>query len=163
MFAQNTVGISEALESEVVLLNFVFWGVGSCLQWVCNKYEVKTVLCSQDGIPGYKRNLHIKGKEINPSSGSQVKGDSELAGPLDFVQSPCRVQPALCEPMDCSMPGLPASHHLPVCPSSHPLHKWCPISSSDALFPEPFPASGTFPVSQLFTPDQNTGASASRP
>lgn len=42
MFTQNTVGISEALESEVVLLNFVFWGVGSCLQWMCNKYKVKT-------------------------------------------------------------------------------------------------------------------------
>ena len=39
------------------------------------------------------------------------------------------------------------------------------ISSSDALFsfcPQSFPASGTFPISWLFSPDdQNTGASAS--
>ena len=54
-----------------------------------------------------------------------------------------------------------------VCPSSCPLHWWChpTISSSDTLFsfcPQAFPASGTFPMSQLFTSgDQNTGASAS--
>ena len=54
-----------------------------------------------------------------------------------------------------------------VCPSSCSLHWWCrpAISSSDALFsfcPQSFPASGTFPVSHLFTSDdQNTGASAS--
>ena len=54
-----------------------------------------------------------------------------------------------------------------VCPSSCPLHWWChlAISSSDALCffcPQSFPASGTFPMSQLFASgDQNTGASAS--
>ena len=54
-----------------------------------------------------------------------------------------------------------------VCPSSCPLHQWChpAISSSDVPFsfcPQSFPASGTFPMSQLFTSgDQNTGASAS--
>ena len=54
-----------------------------------------------------------------------------------------------------------------VCPSSCPLHQWCHpgILSSDALFsfcPQSFPASGTFPMSRLFTSnDQNTGASAS--
>ena len=54
-----------------------------------------------------------------------------------------------------------------VCPSSCPLHQcWHPaISSSDVLFsfcPQSFPATGTFPVSQLFTWDnQNTEISAS--
>ena len=47
-----------------------------------------------------------------------------------------------------------------VMPSSHPA-----ISSSDSLFsffPQSFPASGTFPMSQLFTSDdQNTEASTS--
>ena len=53
------------------------------------------------------------------------------------------------------------------CPSSCPLHQWChpAISSSDALFsfyPQPFPASGSFPMSWLFpSDDQNTGTSAS--
>ena len=56
-----------------------------------------------------------------------------------------------------------------VCPSSCPLHQWChwAISSSDTLFffcPQSFPASGTFPMSRLFTSDdQNIGASASAP
>ena len=60
-----------------------------------------------------------------------------------------------------------ASPSPEVCPSSCPLHWWChpAISSSDALFsfcPQSFPASGTFPMSQLFMPDdQNTGVSAS--
>ena len=55
-----------------------------------------------------------------------------------------------------------------VCPSSCPLHQWChpAISSSDALFfcPQSFPASGTFPMSWLFTSgDKNTGASSISP
>ena len=56
-----------------------------------------------------------------------------------------------------------------VCPSSCPVHWWChrAISSSHSLFsscPQSFPASRTFPVSQLFvSSDQNTGASASVP
>ena len=40
----------------------------------------------------------------------------------------------LCDPMDSSSPGVPG--HLPVCPSSCPLHR-ChhpAIMSSDALF-----------------------------
>ena len=54
-----------------------------------------------------------------------------------------------------------------VCPSSCPWHRWChpAISFSDALFssyPQSFPESGTFPVSQLFaSDDQNTGATTS--
>ena len=54
-----------------------------------------------------------------------------------------------------------------VCPSSCPLHWWChpAISSSDAIFsfcPQSFPASGTFPMSQLMkTCDQNIGVWAS--
>ena len=54
-----------------------------------------------------------------------------------------------------------------VCPSSCPLYWWChpAISSSDTLFsfcPQSFPASGTFPMSQLFSSDdQSTGVSAS--
>ena len=54
-----------------------------------------------------------------------------------------------------------------VCPSSCPLSQWCylTISSSATLFsscPQSFPASGSFPVSQLFTSGgQSIGASAS--
>ena len=54
-----------------------------------------------------------------------------------------------------------------VCPSSCPLHRWChpTISSFYFLFsfcPQFFPASETFPTSQLFASgDQSTRASAS--
>ena len=73
----------------------------------------------------------------------------------------------LCDPMACSTPGLCPSPSPEVCPGSCPLHQWCrpAISFSDALFsfcPHSFPASGTFPMSQLFSSDdQNTGASPS--
>ena len=54
-----------------------------------------------------------------------------------------------------------------ACSNSHPLHRWChpTISSSVVPFsscPQYFPASGSFPVSQLFTSGrQNIGVSAS--
>ena len=54
-----------------------------------------------------------------------------------------------------------------ACPSSCPLHWWChpAILSSDALFflcPQSFPASGTFPVTLLFTSvSQSTRVSTS--
>ena len=61
----------------------------------------------------------------------------------------------------CPLPS-PGVH-----PSSCPLSRWChpTISSSAALFsscPQCFPASGSFPVSQLITSSgQSIGASAS--
>ena len=54
-----------------------------------------------------------------------------------------------------------------VCPNSCSLHQWWrpAVSASDTLFsfcPQSFPASGTFPMSQLFTSDdKNTEASTS--
>ena len=67
--------------------------------------------------------------------------------------------------LDYSTPCLSPSPE--VCPSSCPLHQWShpAISSSDTLFSfclQSFPASGTFPRSQLFASGgQNTRASAS--
>ena len=58
---------------------------------------------------------------------------------------------------------------LGVCPSSCPLRWWCPpvISSSVVPFsscPQSFPASGSFPTSQLFVSGgQSIGVSASAP
>ena len=61
--------------------------------------------------------------------------------------------PTRCNPMDCSTPGFPVLHHLPVCSNSCPLSRWChpTISSSVSLFSsclQSFPAS--FPVNWLF-------------
>ena len=76
--------------------------------------------------------------------------------------------PTLCDPMDFSTSGLPVPHRLPGFAQVHVdcIQRCHPaISSSDNLFffcPRSFPASGTFPMSLLFTSDDwNTGASAS--
>ena len=76
--------------------------------------------------------------------------------------------PALWSPMDCSMPAFPVFHYVLEFSQTH-LH-WIgeaiqPISSSVALFssyPQSFPASGYFSMSQLFTSGgQSVGASTS--
>ena len=67
--------------------------------------------------------------------------------------------PTLCDPMDCSTPG--------ICSNSCPLSWWChtTISSSVVPFsscPQSLPASGTFQTSQLFASSgQSIGVSAS--
>ena len=76
--------------------------------------------------------------------------------------------PTLCSPMDCSTPGLPVHHQLPECTQTHihwvsdaiqPSHPLSPRFSSRL---HSFPASGSFPTSQLFeSGDQSIGASAS--
>ena len=82
------------------------------------------------------------------------------------VQSLSRVW--LYDLMDCSMPGLSVHHQLlESTPNSCPLSQWChpTISSSVVPFsscPQPFPASGSFQMSQLFSSGgQSIGISAS--
>ena len=71
----------------------------------------------------------------------------------------------LCDAKDCGMTGFSVLHYLPVnsCPLSQRYH--LTISSSVASFSsclQSFPASWSFPVSQLFTLGaQSIGASAS--
>ena len=73
----------------------------------------------------------------------------------------------LCHPMDCSTPGFSVHHQLPELNQTH-IHR-----ISDAIQPfhplsfpffsclQSFPASGSFPMSQLFTwGGQSTGGSA---
>ena len=72
-------------------------------------------------------------------------------------------------PTLCSMLGLPCPSPSPgVHPSSCPLNQWChpTISSSAALFSfrlQSSPASGSFPMSQLFTSGLNLCESLSIP
>ena len=69
--------------------------------------------------------------------------------------------PTLCDPIDCSSPGFPVHHQLPELASdSCLLSRWChpTISSSVIPFssrPQSFPASGSFPMSQLFASGGN--------
>ena len=71
--------------------------------------------------------------------------------------------PTLCDPMNCSTPGLPVHCQLPEFTQTHPSIQWCypAISSSVIPFPQSLPASKSFPMSQLFTwGSQSTGVSA---
>ena len=88
--------------------------------------------------------------------------------PIQF-NSVAQLCPTLCDPRDCSMPGCsPCPSPTPgACSNSCTSSWWCcpTISSSLVLFSsclQSFPASGSFPMSQLFASgDQSTGASAS--
>ena len=72
--------------------------------------------------------------------------------------------PTLCDPMDCRLPcPSPApGAYSDSCPSSH----WCHPTISSTVIPffsclQSFPASGSFPMSQLFrSGGQSIGASA---
>ena len=75
--------------------------------------------------------------------------------------------PAVCDPMDCSTPGLSVHHQLPgVYSNSCPLSRWChsTISSFVVSFAsclQSFPASASFLMSQFFASGgQSIGVSA---
>ena len=75
--------------------------------------------------------------------------------------------PTLCNPINCSMPGLPVHHQLPEFTKTHshwvadaiqPSHPVIPFSSH----PQSFSASRSFQMSQFFTSGgQSIGVSAS--
>ena len=63
--------------------------------------------------------------------------------------------PTLCNPMDCSMPGLPVQYQLPQFTQTS-LSRWCHPTISSSVIPfssrlQSFSASGSFPMSQFFT------------
>ena len=63
----------------------------------------------------------------------------------------------LCDPMDCSPARLPRPSPTPrACSNSCPLSQWYHPTISSSVIPfssclQSFPASGSFPMSQLFT------------
>ena len=71
----------------------------------------------------------------------------------------------LCDPMNCSTPGLPFHHQFPKFTQTHVHPVGDAISSSVVPFsscPQSLPASGSFPMSQLFSwGGQSIGVSAS--
>ena len=78
---------------------------------------------------------------------------------VQFTQS-C---PILCNPMDCSTPGFPDHHQLPEQAQTYLSSWWCHPIILSSVIPfssclQTFPASGSFPMSQLFrTGDQSIG------
>ena len=76
--------------------------------------------------------------------------------------------PALCDHMNCSIPGFPCPKPSPgVCSNSCPLSLWGHLTTSSSVAPfsscqQSFPASGSFPKSWLFAlAGQSVRASAS--
>ena len=75
--------------------------------------------------------------------------------------------PTLWDPMDCRIPGFPVHHQLPELAQTH-VHssQWCHPIISSSVIPffsrlQSFPASGSFPVSEMASYDQSVRASAS--
>ena len=117
------------------------------------------------GPPGKALCLDLFFKTLVSAPGKVLLGQDIVESVLCFprlcsfhknfsaVQSLSRVR--LWDPMDCNMPGFPVHHQLPeftqtpvhwvgdAIQPSHPL----PSPSPPAF---PFPASGSFPMSQLF-------------
>ena len=75
--------------------------------------------------------------------------------------------PTLCDPMDCSTPGLSVHQTPRVYPDSCPLSWWCHPTISPSIVPfsacpQSSPASGSFQMSQFFpSGGHNIGVSAS--
>ena len=78
--------------------------------------------------------------------------------PLDNSVQFCSVAQScqtLCNPMDCSTPGLPVHHQLPEFAQTRPLSWWCHPTISTSVIPfsswlQSFPAWRSFQMSQLF-------------
>ena len=90
--------------------------------------------------------------EIKPRHRGRRDGKGTSNGASSVQSQSC---PTLCNPMDCSMPGLPVHHQLPVYPNSCPLSRWCHPTISSSVTPfssllRSFPASQSFPMSQFF-------------
>ena len=95
---------------------------------------------------------------------------ADLLWPTCFILTSCSVPQScstFCDPKNCSMPGFHVPSPSPKpCSNSCSLSQWCHPTILSSVIPfsclQSFPASGYFPVSQLFTTGgQSTGASAS--
>ena len=102
------------------------------------------------------------------SKHSRHRSTKALLLPSASVISVAQLCPTLCDLMDCSTPGLPVHQQLQELAQTHvhrigdaiqPSH---PLSSPSSSCLQSFPASGSFPMSQLFASGgQGTGVSAS--
>ena len=71
----------------------------------------------------------------------------------DQIRSVAQSCPTLCDPMNCSTPGLPVHHQLPEFTQTHVYRVGDAIRPSVVPFsscPQSLPASESFPVSQPF-------------
>ena len=105
-----------------------------------------------------------RGNELSRST----KGASIRARENVQFSSVAQSCPTLCNPMNCSTPGLPVHHQLPESTQTHVHRVGDAIQPSHPLVfpfsscPQSFPASGSLQMSQLFASGgQSIGVSAS--
>ena len=109
---------------------------------------------SDSGLP---QNFHLKKKE---NKMRYLQSTTQFSS----VAQPCLT---FCNPMDCSTPGFPVHHQLLEFTQTHAHWVGDAIQPSSSVNPfsshlQSFPASGSFPMSRLFTSGgQSIGASAS--
>ena len=116
-----------------------------------------------------KEKVLISGLPLPPSSDWFRPHISlkKLISSLQFSRSVAQSCLILCDPMDWSTPGLPASSAPGVYSNSCPLSRWCQPTSSSSVVPFSshllsFPASGSFAMSLFFTSGgQSIGVSIS--
>ena len=113
----------------------------------------------------YHNTTDYKRKIIHNTAEFDFKIFYGLKNQLVQFSSVAQSCPTLCDPMNCSTPGLPLHHQLPESTQTHTHRIRDAIQPSHPLLspspPAPNP-SGSFPVSQLFTwGGQSTGVSAS--
>ena len=115
---------------------------------------------------------HCRGEVREVRLRPQVKTRSTGLSCLHLLCCCCcfpvtKLCPALCDPMDCSMPGVPVPHHLLSLPKFMSIESVNPsnhfiLCCSLLLLPSVFSSIRVFSMSQFFASGgQSTGASAS--
>ena len=94
-------------------------------------------------------------RTTNASKDEQVRLWSFTSVQFSSVTQSC---PTLCDPIDCSTPGLPVLHQFSELAQTHvhQLTRWCHPDISSSVIPfssclQSIPASGSFLMSRLFT------------
>ena len=94
---------------------------------------------SNPHLPTYEQNLCTLQVPSSPSSHSE-EGDSELNPDSVQFSSVAQSCPTLCDPMNCSTPGLPVHHQLPELTQTHAHRVGDAIQPSHPLSSPPPPA-----------------------
>ena len=133
----------------------------------CQRALAHSRTSSGRGCSGLQPRLFPRGQTSSPSRCAAFVHLMTVPLSVQF-HSVTQLCPTLCEPMNHSTPGLPVHHQLPEFTQTHvhrggdaiqPSH---PLSSPISSCPQSLPASGSFPMSQLFSSGgQSTGVAAS--
>ena len=108
-----------------------------------------------DGLRCMEQRLGRNSKTESGTELLRLTGNSSFH--RNIISPVAQSCPTLCSPVDCSTPGLPVHHQLPELAQTHVHLVSNAIQPSHPLFVpfssylQPFPASGSFPVSQFFT------------